>query len=240
MAGVKGSGRRRQKALRYARSHPPTQWQGDNTQGPFFGGSTGCAATAVQFILALHGKKVSLREIQTVAGYPDAEQYRNRIGLWDHQVVEVLAHYGVRYKYTTKLSYRDLMRISVRVGPVLFACTYGWWPERRGSVYYGQRADGKPNGYAQSDGRGGKDQLSGFENGRHMGVLLSKRHRSGTPDSATKVYLWDPNHGSTARRHIPDYDVVTPNQWRQLYVSARLTSRNGRPMALVPLDDILD
>lgn len=238
MAAVKGSGRRRQKVLRLARSKPPTQWQGDNTQGPFFGGSTGCAATCVQFILALHGKKVTLRQIQEAVGYPDARQYRERRGLWDHQVVEALAKFGVKYRYTTSLSYRELMRLSVRKGPVLFACTYGWWPERRGSVYYGQRADGKPNGYAQADGKGGKDQLSGFENGRHMGILLSKRHRSGTPDSATKVYLWDPNHGSQARRHVPDYDVVTPNQWRQLYVSARLTSVNGKPMALIPVNSI--
>ena len=228
MAIVKGTGKRRLKVLRYARSHPPTQWQGGTA---FFGGTTGCSATSVQFILALHGIRVGLDDIAKAVGYPDAIQARYKIGLYDHQVVEALAHWGVRYKFTTEHTARELIRLAARNG------TYGYWPQRRGHYsYLGEVPDGKPNGYAKAEGGGGKDQLRGFEHGRHMGLLLSKRHRSGTPYRATKVFLWDPNHGSKVRPHIPDYDVVTPHQWEALYLSARLTSKNGKPMALVPLE----
>lgn len=229
-----GTGTRRRKVLRYARSKPPTQW--DQPNDVFENGATGCSATAVQFVLGLHGIKVTLKQIARAVGYPDANQKRNDIGLYDHQVVEALAHWGVRYQYTTDKTAQELLSLSTSHGPVLFACTYRWWPQRRGATYGSIHADGRPNGYARLEGKGGKDQLGGFEDGRHMGVLLSRYHRSGTPTWDTKVYLWDPNHGSALRPSVPDYDVISPNQWQPLYGSARTTSKNGKPMACIPLE----
>lgn len=228
MATIPGSGARRVKVLRYARTHPKTQWQRPNSA--FESGSTGCSATDVQFILGLHGHHVTLQAIANAVGYPDPFQRLFHVGLYDHQVVQALAHWGVRYKYVTGLSEWELMGIAVRKGPVLVAYTYGWHPQRRGAVYFGLHANGKPNGYAQALGEGGKDQLSGFEHGRHMAIILSKRHRKGTPRNAAKVWMWDSNHGSLVRPHIPDYDVVTPAQLGALVRS------DSKRVALVPVD----
>lgn len=211
---------RRARVLRYAESPLGMRFQWGQRDADKFmpqGVNTGCSATSVQFILGLHGHVVSLNDIAEAVGYPDSRQAKLHIGLYDRQVVQALAHWGVMYRLTTDKTPTELMRISVRQGPVAFCCIYGQWPEWQGYRYYGETADGKPNGYARPIQAAGKNQLTGFEDGRHMGLLLSKYHRSGTPHEATQVWLRDPNHGSPARPEKPVYDIVTPGQWGRLF-----------------------
>jgi hypothetical protein len=97
-------------------------------------------------------------------------------------------------------------------GPVLVGHVYGQTPEWEGYVYAGVKADGLPNGFADPKGKAGKNQLAGFENGRHMGVLL------GTVD-AFHCYWFDPNHDSSARPERVPYDVMTSKQLDRLVQS---------------------
>lgn len=196
-----------------------------------FGGATGCTHTVLQRLIYLwKGKKVSHDTISKIAGYPLPGRNSGRRGLRPTEVMRVVNHYGLPYKVVYGLSAGQVLE-KAKLGPVGFGHVYGWWPEWKGYVYNGTRADGKPNGFASPSGEAGRTQLSGFNYGAHFGMVLGVA--DGTGGTADVVYAFEPNHNSASRPENPAYDRMTRTQFARCYNSySDILGRS--PYALVP------
>lgn len=203
--------------LEKRRKHPTQQFGGTDDESTY-NGATGCTHEVLRFLIWLKsGRWVSHDQISKAAGYPWPSHNPDRRGLRVGEVQAVINHYGLDYKVVYGWSAPQVARAS-RLGPVGFAHIYGWWPERRGYTYRGVTADGHPNGYAQvtAYSRGGRTQLTGFNLGRHMGMLFGY---ASDPDGPDAYYCWEPNHGSPARPERPPYDRMTSGQFYRVYDS---------------------
>lgn len=212
--------------LAFSRNTTGLQQFGQPGDVSTFGGSTGCTHTILQrLIKAKTGVAPSHDEISRIAGYPWPASNRGMRGLFSgntgtSEVERVIAHYGLPYDVKFGWSFAAVADAS-QSGPVMLGIRYGYWPEWRGFVYHGTRADGRPNGYAA---RHGKTQLTGFETGFHATLMLGR--------VGNTAYANEPNHGSSARPEHPDFDIVTLDQARHAYDAYSSTGRS--PLAWVP------
>lgn len=201
-----------------ARRKRPSQQFGQSGDTSTFNGATGCTHTVLQWLIwRTKGKWQTHDQISRVALYPWPAGNRARRGLRPSEVQRVINHYGLDYKIVFGWSALQVAHAS-KLGLVGFAHVYGWWPERRGYTYNGVKADGHPNGYADITkySHGGRTQLTGFNNGRHMGMLIGY---APDPDGPDLYYTWEPNHGSPARPEKPPYDRVSWTQFYRVYDS---------------------
>jgi hypothetical protein len=198
-----------------------------------FNGATGCTHTILQWLIYLwKGKKVSQDTISKVAQYPLPGRNGAQRGLTPTEVTRVVKYYGLPYKIVFGLTAKEVRSYSKK-GPVGFGHAYSWWPEWKGYIYAGVKADGRPNGYATPTGAAGKNQLKGFT-GAHFGLLLGI---ATDPDAPDLVYAWEPNHGSPSRPQKPAYDRMRVSQFDAVYDSYRKVL--GRTSyALVPTKDL--
>jgi hypothetical protein len=216
----------------FFRDHPTHQQFGTADDESTFNGSTGCTHCLLRALIhAKTGRLYSHDEISKIAGYPWPSMNPGRRGLrWnDDELMTVVRHFGLPYELWVhdgplSADVWDRIKANVRQAPVLIAMKYSHYPEDRGYVYNGQKADGWPNGFAIAHG---KTQLTGAEGIAHAVGLISywySRQR-GRYLFATK----DPNHGSPARRERPPFDIVTPLQVRVMVASIRQLSLGGEP-----------
>jgi hypothetical protein len=203
------------------RAHPFQQF-GQTDDESTFNGATACTHTDLQkLVLAKTGRMYSQDEISAIAGYPPASRNPGRRGLrWYTEIMAVVRHFGLPYEpyvYAGPLNTPVWTQIKVYLsrGPVMMAMRYSHYPERRGAIYNGVHADGKPNGYAISNG---KTQLVGAESMGHA-VMAIAYHDTG---SGWVFDSFDPNHGSPARPEHPPFDRITPKQQQAVINSNRL------------------
>lgn len=198
------------------------------------GGHTGCMHTELQrIVLAVTGHRVTHDEISAIARYPWPAHNPTERGLTygvnGHSEVErVIAHFKLPYKVVLGLSF-DEVHDAVEKAPAIIAVKYLWWPEHKGTVYNGHKADGQPGGYAY---HGGKTQLEGFT-GAHAVLYIGGRVVKVGRAQQRRLYANDPNHGSASRPEQPDYDAVKPAHLQRAY--ERYHDIGGRAlMAIVP------
>lgn len=185
-------------------------------------GATGCTDTCLQWLVFLwKGWKVTHNSIRRAAGTAPAGR-----GLYASEVRKVIEYYGLPYEIRYNLTVNQLIDYSKR-GPVGFGHRYQYWPDWKGYFLGGRAADGKPNGYATPSGKAGHTQSSW--DGAHFGLLLGVATH---PTEKDRVYGWEPNHGSPARKERPQYDVMTVDQLIKAYESYRTLGRS--PYAIVP------
>lgn len=208
------------KALATRRSNPFQQF-GQAADSCTDDGSLGCALTVLQF-LTLNAKGVfyTHNTIADKTSYPCGGGPTNR-GMFPSEMQEWFNYaklpYAVKYHLTTAQLYS-----AAALGPVWFGCSYSRWPQWKGYVYKGITAKGTYNGFAALNG---STQLTGITGNRyppsptnadgHAGCLLG----SGIGRTGFQVYVWEPNHGSTARPERPPYDIITGTQFSKLYNS---------------------
>jgi hypothetical protein len=217
----------RLKAEIRARRARPSQQFGQANDYSTWGGATGCTHTVLQWLAwRVRGHWYTHDEVSHIAGYP-AHNAAHR-GMRPAEVQAFIDHVGIPYKVTFDLTALQVAHLSKR-GPVGIAHIYGWWPEWKGYRYGTKTADGRPNGYATPTGHAGRTQLSGFEDGRHMGLLLGYATDASGPDL---YYAWEPNHGSPARPEKPPYDRMSYDQFKRTYDS--YAKAGNRPYAIVP------
>lgn len=220
---------------KFAQDNRQIQQFGQWDDEKFYGGRTACAAACLQFIIKLWlGRTYTLDQIATIAGYPaNYDQRIGRIGMTTIQISRVISRLGLPYKFVARWTNVELMRRTNLYGPSLIAYRYGTNPEWYGYNYGGVRADGRPNGFASPLGRAGKTQLTGFENGSHMGIHLGYlviRNSSGGVTGRHHRFK-DPNHGSPSRPEKPPFDVISDPQFKRL--AASLTEIGRTPFAYV-------
>ena len=215
------------KAMLSRRRHPIQQFgQGDDEST--WNGATGCTHTTLQNLALLwKGRMYSHDQISMVVGYPFRPASRR--GLRPSEVETFCRYAGLPYKVCWGMTAMEVLRKS-NAGPVGFGHVYGWTPEWTGYRYNGIKADGRPNGFAHPSGDAGKTQLTGFERGAHMSLLLGYLPN----DTFTyAVYVHEPNHGSASRPERPYYDWYSKDQFLRMYDSYHKVL--GRtPYALVP------
>jgi hypothetical protein len=194
-------------------------------------GATGCTHTVLQFLAALWLEKwVTHDELSKIVGYPDqskvAPEFRR--GLRPSEVSRFCSEIGLPYRVRVRVTPEHLLEYSSR-GPIGFGHSYSRWPEWKGFKYRGRAADGFPNGFSMPEGKAGRTQLKGFAPPRdaHFGLLL------GIDKATQTVYAWEPNHGSTARRERPAYDLMTPIQFRGV-INSYFTILGRSTYALMP------
>lgn len=209
------------KSLELRRKRPFQQF-GQSNDARTNNGATGCTDTCLQFLLLLwKGKWMTHDQIRAKVGHTN-----RYTGLNYSEVQAFCRAMGLPYQVKLGLSATEIFSLSNRA-PVMVGEAYSWHPERRGYVYMGIRADGKPNGFAEQSG---KTQLKGFT-GAHATVLLGYDHTDS--DAPYDVYVFEPNHGSPSRPEKPPYDEISTTQFRNLYAS--YTKVLGRKSyALVP------
>jgi hypothetical protein len=213
-------------ALAIRRAHPLQQF-GQPYDSRWADGAQACGATTWQFLIRFWtGKHYTLDQIAIIAGHP-----RNSGGLEYHEMLQLIYRLRLPYKIIKNQPFETAMRAS-NAGPVWIPTQYSWWPEWRGYVYHGIRADGNPNGFALT---AGKTQLAGFS-GRHATVLLGylpwDDSDADTTVDAYHAFVMEPNHNSASRPEDPPYDVITTQQYRRAYDAYR--SINGSVYAAVP------
>lgn len=199
----------------FSRDHTGLQQFGQPNSFTTFNGATGCTHAILQrLIRAKTGQHVTQDQISTIAGYPRPNLNPHRRGLNATEVTRVLHHYGIPMKVVAGMTF-DRLKTYRSTGPIALAVMYGWYPEERGCVYMGRRADGKPNGYAI---RNGKTQLSGFT-GRHMTLWLGSRTVVVGGHKRYRSSANEPNHGSASRPEKPAFDVMRTRRLRRAYDS---------------------
>lgn len=197
------------RALARRRLRPVGQF-GQPSDATVANGAVACTHTVLQYLAWLWtGKWYTLDQVSRMAGYSGG----GKRGMRPSEVSTFLRAARLPYAIKWGLTTAQILSYSNR-GPVMLGHVYRWWPEWRGYRYGGQTADGKPNGYAQPLGKAGKTQLTGFEDGRHMGAVLGYL-------SSSEVYGLDPNHGSPARPEKVAYDVMTTAQLSRIVASMR-------------------
>lgn len=225
----------------FCRSHLWLQQFGQSNDSASFDGRTGCGFTVLQALaLGWKNKTYTHNQIAAMVGYPTALQMITQTGLTQSQVRTFINKAQLPYVIVPatpnarEWTYSEVMRRANLFGPVAVALRYDDQPEWKGKVYLGTKADGKPNGYASPLGKAGKTQLTGFENGSHLDLVLGYhviRNPNGTVNRRV-VHVKDPNHGSTIRPERPPFDDMTETQFKQLYESPRKIGR--RLYAIVP------
>jgi len=215
----------------FLKEHPIQQF-GQSHDVSTFNGATGCTHTILQIlILAKTGRLYSHDEISTIATYPWPKNNPNMRGLYsggnDNEVGRVLRNFGIPMDIIFGANWRDLIDIWSPRGPIQMGIIYGYYPEDRGYVYHGIKADGKPVGFAYLNG---KTQLVGAE--RIFHATLFAGHRWDDKYDATVAFVKEPNHGSEARPEKPGYDIIKATQMRTAYQSYSRTGR--RSLAWVP------
>lgn len=219
---------RTRKAMSLRGANPFQQF-GQRDDESVRGGSDGCTHTVLQFLARLWlNRAYSVDQVSVLAGWPSG--WVPGRGLYPSEVQRFCQRVGLPYQVRFGLSAYQVLQLSER-GPVGFGNKYDWWPEWRGRVYYGTRADGYPNGYATPYGAAGRTQLSGFV-GAHFGLLLGWDESMSS--ASRRVVAWEPNHDSPARPERPPYDQMTSSQFRRAYESYQ--KKMGRSLyALVPI-----
>ena len=203
-------------ARRASAPHGASQQFGQPNDSTTFNGATACTHVVLQWIIwRIRGQWPTIDQISKAAGYPPPSSNPKRRGLTTTEVKRVISHYGLPYRIVRGAKAADVWHASKR-GLVGFGHIYGWWPEWKGYRYGAITADGRPNGYATPTGKAGRTQLSGFNNGRHFGLLMGYAVDPKGPDLG---YAWEPNHGSSARPERPPYDRMTYRQWKAAYES---------------------
>ena len=199
---------------RAVRTKDPDGQFGQSNSACFDHGIYGCAATCLQFLRRLYiGKDISLDEVSRRSGRPCGV---NR-GMVVSEIKTFIRWSRLPYVYRAGLTAGQVWN-AAKVGPVLVPHIYGQTPEWKGYRYGRVVADGKPNGYARPFGKAGKNQLIGFEDGRHLAALLGA-------ESSTAVYWFDPNHDSASRPQRVAYDIIASSQLRRLIESWPLAQR---------------
>lgn len=190
------------------RRQRPTGQFGQANDATVANGAVACTHTWLQFLAWLWtGKWYTLDQVSAMAGYP-----RNAgRGMRPAEVATFIRRAKLPYVIRWGLTAAQILTYSNR-GPVMVAHIYREWPEWRGYRYGGQTADGRPNGYARPYGKAGKTQLTGFEDGRHMGGILGYL-------GSSEVYVMDPNHGSPSRPEKVAYDVISTAQLSRIIKS---------------------
>lgn len=211
---------------------------GQSGDSSTFNGATGCTHTCLQILIrAKTGKTVTHDQISRIAGYPWPAYNPNRRGLRtstsaSSELMKVVNYYHLPYKavfFNRNLNESIqswLNRVQNAYGPVLVGVKYDWQPEHKGTVYNGLRADGKPNGYAET---GGKTQLYGFS-GAHAELRVGYDELS---DGQYHDWWRDPNHGSPSRPEKPAFDRFKTKQGYALIQSYRHLLINGDPRSLM-------
>jgi hypothetical protein len=216
------------RAMSVRRANPFQQF-GQTDDESTRNGADGCTHTVLQFLARLWlNKQYSHDQVSMLAGW--ASGARPGRGLYPSEVQRFCSRTGLPYQVRFGLSAYDVLKLSER-GPVGFGHKYDYWPEWRGKVYFGVRADGYPNGYAGPLGQAGRTQLSGFT-GAHFGVVLGWDADQAT--NARRVVAWEPNHNSPSRPEDPAYDLMTSHQLRVVYESYNRQLKRS-PYALVPV-----
>jgi hypothetical protein len=201
------------KAQDIRRRDPDGQF-GQPASGCFDWGKYACSATCLQFLRRLYiGKDITLDEVSRRSGRPCGVNRGTAVS----EIKAFIRWSRLPYVFREGLSAGQVFAAS-RTGPVLVPHIYGATPEWRGYRYGRTVADGRPNGYARPLGKAGKTQLTGFEDGRHLAVLLGY-------ETTDAVYWFDPNHDSVARPERVPYDVITSAQLRRLIESWPAKSR---------------
>lgn len=215
--------------LEFSRDNTNLQQFGQADDESTFNGATGCTHTILQrLVKAKTEKHYSHDQISKIASYPWPNQNRGmrgmRSGGTDNEAGRVINYFDLPYRIVFDLSFGQLADAAAR-GPVMVGVLYGYWPEDRGYVYGGVKADGKPGGFAV---RNGKTQLRGAEGVYHATLWLGTANVNGT----YTAYANEPNHRSPSRPERPDYDTITGAQLRRAY--EQYGSRGRRLMAWVP------
>lgn len=214
--------------LAFSRDNRWAQQFGQGDDQTTFNGATGCTHAILQrLIKARTGARVSQDHISQVAGYPLPYENPGRRGLRPSEVQKVLNHYDLPYRIVS-IGFDELKGYRPR-GPIMLGVMYSWWPEDRGYVYNGVKADGRPNGYAI---RNGKTQLSGFK-GRHAVLWLGSRAATVGGHRISESFSNEPNHGSASRPEKPDYDATRTRQIRKAY-EAYQADNGGAEYAWIP------
>lgn len=197
--------------LAFLRRHPEFQQFGQADDSLTNNGATGCTDLCLQVLArGWTGKKYTQNQIRGFAGLG----YQSRLrGLYNpSEIRKVIDRTGIPYVIRYGWSWEALLERANKFGPVLFGCMYAYQPEKCDYSYAGVKSDGRPNGYAQKNG---KTQLLGFT-GAHAELLIGRRFKSGEPDP---VFIKDPNHRSPARPERPSFDQVSIPQFAKLYES---------------------
>lgn len=150
-------------------------------------------------------------------------------GLYFSEMFTAAVNLDLPYVQKRNLDAIEVVRMARDVAPVLFVGSYGAAPEWKGYVYYGTKADGKPNGYATPSGEAGKNQLSGFT-GQHYYIVLTAEYKR----NRWFIYVRDSNHDSIARPEKPPYHVMNFRQFERLYNAGGRATNDHKNWALVP------
>lgn len=226
-----------------AQRYPWLQQFGQGNDARSFYGRTGCGFTVLQTLaLGWRNRTYTHNQIAALVGYPTPAQLVTQTGLNWAQVEAFIKKADLPYVIVPRLSsarewtYGEVMRRANLYGPVAFGLRYGDQPEWYGKTYLGVKADGKPNGYASPKGHAGKTQLTGFEDGSHLDLLLGYHVIRNVDGSVNRrvCHVKDPNHGSPIRPERPPYDDVTDTQFKRMYEGYHALGR--RLYAIVPTE----
>lgn len=195
------------------------------------GGSTACGHCSIQVLVrAWLGTTLTIDEVSRMAGYRYPDQGPDE-GLRQSQVLRALGTAGLDYEGVKDADIDDVIEVVKHRGPALMLIDYRSYPEWLGYRYFGQTADGKPNGYARPLTKAGKNQLSGDAFG-HWVLVLSSRYRPSRRSS--DAYVRDPNHASSIRPQKSPYDIVTKDQLSRMLESYRLQADDQRSFVALP------
>lgn len=242
VAKFKTNAERRDHVIEFFRDHRDLQQFGQDldTCKLTHGGTAGCLVCCVQNLVWLWtGKHVTMDQVCRAGGFPANKAQRNgQAGMLSSQAIRALAFFGVHYKIVRGMSWSDLEKKSMSHGPVIFFEHYGWHPEWKDYHYRGVKANGEPNGYAEPEGKAGKNQLSGF-NGSHACILGG--YYLHDDDTVTDI-IKDVNHGSPARPEKPAFDKYSRKQagaayykWSKLAGPDKPASDSDKTYAFIPL-----
>jgi hypothetical protein len=190
-------------------------------------GATGCTDTCLQFLgLLLKRRWYTHDQIRAAAGNrtPLKGLTYSQVQYW----LEVVAK--LPYRVVLGLSADAILAIVKSRGPVLAGEMYPDHPEWEGYRYAGLTATGKRNGFSWPRRESGKTQL-GSSYFRHAVLVLAVAPIPAW-GGATGVYVFEPNHNSSARPEDVAYDVLTVVQFRRLMV--RYAAASGKTYAAIP------
>lgn len=203
-------------------------------------GKTGCTHTCWQKLLKLwKGRVVSLNQVNALAGMPHnavtitPTGQRVPRGMRIAESKTLVAATGLPYVYRENPTMAQIRDWAKRA-PVLYGARYGSMPDKRGYVYKGVTADGKPNGFARLNGR---TQLTGAEEIRHAVLLCCERAVRSSTGALLRVesLRFDPNHGSSSRPERPPYDIISPAQLAKEYADYSATRFAFVPTRALPV-----
>lgn len=199
-------------------------------------GATGCTHTQVQALIrAKTGHHYTHDQLSAMIHYPWPAYNPQKRGMrWSSgELLWLVDKFDLPYKmvvYNSSLTSAIWERFKdwLTLGPVMLAMKYSHYPEWRGYQYGNLRADGKPVGFAITNG---KTQLWGAEMIAHATMTLYFYKAEGRYVFASK----DPNHRSPSRPESPAFDRITTTQQKAVLNSIRLLRSNNapRPMTLL-------